>query len=68
MKNGMKRYWYAVFEFYDYGAVKAAVIYSMDAPQRPEPLHLVQYRREIFGEWFESEAEAEAAVAVANEV
>jgi hypothetical protein len=53
-------------EMYASGAVKAAVIKSRLAGSQPPEYYKQEYGREIFGEWFGSEAEAQAAAAEAR--
>jgi hypothetical protein len=62
----MKRFWYVLIELYETGAVKAAVIKNKLSDKRPPEFYRQEPGREIFGEWFDDEAEARAAVAEAK--
>jgi hypothetical protein len=62
----MNRYWCVNIEMYESGAVKAAVIQSRLADNRPPEYYKQEYGREIFGEWFNSETEAQAAAVEAR--
>ena len=55
----MKRYWYLLIERYETGSIKAAVVKTRLADQRPPEFYKQEPGREIFGEWFDSELEAQ---------
>jgi hypothetical protein len=62
----VKRYWYVHIEVYGSGMAKAAVIRSRLAERRPPEFYRQEFGREMLGEWFDSEAEAQAAAAEAR--
>jgi hypothetical protein len=62
----MKNFWYVLVEMYESGTVKANVIKSRLSNICPSEFYKKEYGREIFGEWFDSEAEADEAAAEAR--
>ena len=62
----MKVFWYVQIEKYASGTVKAAVLREKMAESCPQSIYKREPYREIFGEWFESKAIANAIAAQAN--
>jgi len=62
----MKRYWYVLIEIYKTGSVKAAVLKDKLADQRPPEFYRQEPGRELYGEWLDSEAEAQAVASEAK--
>ncbi|MDR0472355.1 MAG: hypothetical protein LBH43_01605 [Treponema sp.] len=62
----MKRFWYVLIEKYKTGMVKAAILKDKLAGSQPPGFYKQEPGREIYGEWLDSEAEAQTAVAKAK--
>jgi hypothetical protein len=57
-----KRFWSVGIEIYSDGRVLAAVLRSREAKHQPQAAYRKEPGREVFGLWFNSEAEAQGAV------
>jgi hypothetical protein len=62
----MKRFWFVLVEMYSSGGVSAAVLKNKLAARRPPEFYKREPGRELFGEWFDSEKEAQAVAAEAK--
>jgi hypothetical protein len=56
------RFWRVGIEILVDGTVKAAVLRSQEAGCRPQAVYMKEPGREVFGLWYDTEAEAQGAV------
>jgi hypothetical protein len=57
-----KKFWNVGVEIYADGSVKAAILRSREAKYQPSVSYRKEPGREVFGLWYETEAEAQGAV------
>ncbi|AEF82600.1 hypothetical protein [Leadbettera azotonutricia] len=58
----MQKFYLVFSEFYDSGVVKAAIVREVEAAEKPKDTFKGLPKLDVYGTWYASKAEAEAAV------